>query len=115
MIKNRLIELRKKLGLNQKDFGKRISIVKSGVSNMESGIRNVSDRTIKMICQEFNVNELWLKTGEGDMFEIASSFEDFFGMNYKFLDELDKKIITEYIKLSTDHRAVIKEFIRKMI
>ena len=115
MINKRLIELRKKLGLNQRDFGNRISIVKSGVSNMESGIRNVSDRTIKMICQEFNVNEKWLKTGEGYMFEIASSFEEFFAMNYKFLDEVDKKIITEYMKLSADHRGVIKEFIRKMI
>lgn len=115
MIKDRLIELRKKLGLNQNDFGKRISIVKSGVSNMESGIRNVSDRTIKIICQEFNVNESWLKTGEGYMFEIPNSFEEFFAMNYKFLDEMDRKIITEYIKLSPDHRSVIKEFIRKMI
>ena len=115
MINDRLIELRKELGLNQKDFGKRISIVKSGVSNMENGIRNVSDRTIKMICQEFNVNEEWLRIGEGDMFETASNFEEFFAMNYKHLDELDRKIITEYIKLSPERRSVIKEFIRKMI
>jgi phage repressor protein C with HTH and peptisase S24 domain len=30
--------------------------------------RKVNDRFIKLICAAFNVNELWLKTGEGEMF-----------------------------------------------
>jgi len=114
-MKKRFKELRETLGLTQKDFSEKIKMAQSSYGQLESGIRNINDRTVKLICQEFNVNERWLKTGEGYMFEIAVSFEDFFGMNYKFLDEVDKKIITEYMKLSADHRGVIKEFIRKMI
>ncbi|MFA5714981.1 MAG: helix-turn-helix domain-containing protein [Candidatus Paceibacterota bacterium] len=114
MINKRLAELRKSLGISQEGFGKKISIVKSGISNMENGTRSINDRIIKLICQEFNVDENWLKTGEGDMFKSTSSFEEFFATNLKGLDESDRKIITEYIKLSPDHRKIFKEFIRKM-
>ena len=114
-MKERLSEIRKYLKLNQEDFGKKIELSKPSISALENGTREITERTTKDICREYNVNEIWLKTGKGYMFVIPSSFEEFIAANYKFLDEVDKKIITEYIKLNPDHRSVIKKFIQKMI
>lgn len=49
------------------DFGARIKLGKSAVSNMETGQRGVTDQTILSICREFGVSETWLRYGEGDM------------------------------------------------
>lgn len=62
---NRIKEIRKKLGLSQEEFGKRLRVTKTSISKIEAGINNPSDQTIKLICSEFNVNEEWLCTGAG--------------------------------------------------
>lgn len=62
-MKFRIKQLRNELGLTQEDFGKRIGLSKSGISNIENGTRNISARHIKLICSEFGVSERWLKTG----------------------------------------------------
>ena len=64
-VNNRIKELRLNLGLSQEAFGKQIKIGRSSVSKLESGENNPSDQTISLICKEFNVNEDWLRTGEG--------------------------------------------------
>ncbi|WP_195269928.1 helix-turn-helix transcriptional regulator [Eubacterium sp. 1001713B170207_170306_E7] len=64
----RIFELRKKLKLNQEDFGAKIGLSKSAISSIEKGDRNVNERHITMICSEYNVNETWLRTGIGEMF-----------------------------------------------
>ena len=64
----RLKELRERLGLNQVEFGTRIGVQRSTISNYEQGLRVPIDAVITLICREFNVNETWLRTGDGDMF-----------------------------------------------
>lgn len=49
------------------EFGARIKLGKSAVSNMETGQRGVTDQTILSICREFGVSEEWLRYGEGEM------------------------------------------------
>lgn len=63
----RLKEIRKASGLTMEQFGARLGIGKSSISEIESGRRNPTEQMIKAICREFNVNENWLRTGEGDM------------------------------------------------
>lgn len=43
-----------------------LSLSQNFIAQVESGKKNVSDRTISDICREFNVNEDWLRTGEGE-------------------------------------------------
>ena len=59
--------LRKEIGLNQEQFGKKINVKQSTVGSWESGIRSVLDRPINDICRVFGVNYSWLKNGDGDM------------------------------------------------
>lgn len=68
-IYQRIKELRKDiLDLNQEDFGKAINISRSNEANIETGRINVTDRVITDICKSFNVSELWLRNGEGEIF-----------------------------------------------
>ena len=61
---------------SQKAFGKRIGIGQAAQSALEKGIRNVTNRNVDLICQEFNVNENWLRTGDGPIFQELSRDEE---------------------------------------
>ena len=64
----RLRELRKALNLNQTEFGNRIGVKQSTITGYETGNRIPLDSVIISICREFNVNENWLRSGDGEMF-----------------------------------------------
>lgn len=67
-MQNRIKQVRKALNLNQAEFGERIGVKQSTVTAYECGNRTPLDAVIAMICKTFNVNEAWLRTGEGEMF-----------------------------------------------
>lgn len=73
----RLRKLRKSLDMTQQNFGARISVKGNTVAQWESGRNEPSDSAISLICREFNVNEDWLRTGNGEMFVKDSSDEEF--------------------------------------
>lgn len=68
MIGNRIKELRKFLNLTQAEFGEKIGLKPTAIGQMENGSRNVTERSIILLCEKYNINEKWLRTGEGDMF-----------------------------------------------
>ncbi len=71
----RVREVRKTLGLTLEKFGEKIGMKKNSVSQIENGKNNVTDANVKAICREFNVDYIWLTTGEGEMF--VDSDDDF--------------------------------------
>jgi transcriptional regulator with XRE-family HTH domain len=68
----RLKQIRKTLGLTQVKFAKRIGISTSYVAELELGNRKVNDRTMRLISMEFNIDEHWIRTGEGTMYNEAA-------------------------------------------
>lgn len=109
----RIKQLRKELGLTLEKFGERIGLRKSSLSQIENGVHGVTEQLIKSICREFNANENWLRTGEGEMFvqktlddEIASFIQtiqlekdDSFKKKFiKMLSSLDE---ADWTKLET--------------
>ncbi len=64
----RIKEIRKVMQLNQTEFGERIGVKQGTVAGYENGSRTPLDAVITAICREFNVSEVWLRTGEGEMF-----------------------------------------------
>lgn len=90
----RIIELRKSLNLSQTDFGKQIGISKSSVSDIEIGRISISERTIISICSKFNVNEEWLKSGNGNMFlEYDKKHDEFFSVFQNLKEPLQDFLI----------------------
>lgn len=74
-MEERIKKLRKALGLTQKEFGERIGVKPNTIGTYEIGRNKPIDAVIALICREFNVNETWLRTGEGEMF-VQQSKED---------------------------------------
>lgn len=113
-MKERLKKLRKTLNLKQETFGEKIKLSRSHVSSLENGVREVTDRIISDICREFNVDEHWLRTGEGGenviFVENDSAIIAELANEYK-LDAVDIKIIEHYIKLPDEDRKKIKNYI----
>ena len=73
----RIKSLRKSLSMTQEEFSKRIGLSRNFIAQVEIGTKTPSDRTISDICREFNADEEWLRTGNGEMF-IPKSKEQLF-------------------------------------
>ncbi|MDR1625670.1 MAG: helix-turn-helix domain-containing protein [Spirochaetia bacterium] len=67
-INQRVKRLRKELKLTQSEFSKTIAISSGQLACIETEKRVVNDRTVKLICDSFGVNSVWLKAGEGEKF-----------------------------------------------
>lgn len=65
---HRLKEVRKRLGMNQVDFSKRLGLSQSTLAMLEVGKRSFNDKHVKLVCSTYGVSEHWLRTGEGEMF-----------------------------------------------
>ncbi len=110
----RLKEIRTVLGIKQGDFAKKISTTQGHISDIENGRKELSDRTIKLICLEFNVNENWIRTGQGDMFiqmdrddELAAWVGSILNPNND--NEFMKKFVHMLSKLNLDDWKVLEK------
>lgn len=115
----RFFELREYLKIRQEDIGRRIGVTKSTISLIERGQRNASDRLIRDICREFNVNEEWLRTGNGEMFfegpeedEVAAYVYDILIKEDDEIKQLIVSIMRTYSKLDSKAKYIIKKCIR---
>ena len=90
----RILELRKSLNLSQTDFGEQIGMKPSSISDIENNRVQISDRTIIAICSKFNVNEEWLKFGNGNMFlEYDKKHDEFFSVFQNLKEPLQDFLI----------------------
>jgi len=69
----RIRKLRKSISLTQKIFANRIGVSTSYVAGIESGNKKISKRIVRLISVEFNVDEHWIYTGEGEMYYDKAS------------------------------------------
>lgn len=106
--------LRKKcLDITQEEFATRIKISRSNLGSIEVGRINVTDRVVDDICTEFNVNEEWLRTGQGKMFVQSDSFSLDDYIKDRGYSELELEIAKSYFDLDKDVRAKILEHFKK--
>ena len=85
-------------GIKKTVFADRLNVSQAFVSQLCSGVKQPSDRTIADICREFDVNETWLRTGEGEMFIQKTrnqQITDFLGDLIKEEDGTFKKRLIE--------------------
>lgn len=121
-MKNRIRQLRKELGLNQTDFGNKIGVKQGSVAAYESGARIPLDTVITSICREFNVNEEWLRTGEGEMFQQLTEKEKLMKYTALLLKDTDSAVVSAiqalivtYEQLDDTSKAVLEKIATQYI
>lgn len=78
---SRIKQLRNHLNLSQKEFASKIGLKNSSLCDIEQNRSKVTERNIIAICSIFNVNENWLRTGQGEMFNVLQkNYNEFFSI-----------------------------------
>jgi transcriptional regulator with XRE-family HTH domain len=103
-MKYRLKQLRKALGLTQREFGEKIGMSDVAISYMESGRTAISKQNIHLICLTFGIREKWLENGSGDMLDDEAS-----------LTEYERQILNLYRRLSPLARKMLIEYAEKLL
>lgn len=109
----RLKRLRKELGLTQREFADRIGIKQNTLATYEIGRNEPIDAVISLICLVFDVNETWLRTGEGEIFRELSSDEKlsaFFGdVMHDEKETFKKRLFTRFSELNESEWAILEK------
>lgn len=85
---------------------------------MCSGVKQPSDRTIADICRTFDVNEEWLRTGEGDMFIQKTRDEQlsaFFGDVLSGQPDFRRRFISVLSRLNEDEWKLLEDMAEKLV
>ena len=112
----RIREVRNTLGLTLEKFGDRLGVTKVAISNIEKGNRNLTKQMTKAICREFNVDYMWLTTGDGEMF--IDNDDDFIERIDRIMageDEARKNLFKFMLELSDDDIAALDRLMKKAI
>lgn len=114
----RVKAVRKSLGLTLEKFGDKIGLKKNSVSQIENGRNDLTEANTKAICREFNVNEVWLRTGEGgddNMFTKVSE-DDRFSLNLGKLSQSDnefaKNMLNAIAEADPEKLKIIEDFMK---
>lgn len=74
-IRDRIAKVRESSEKSQEEFGAILGVTNSTISLLERKKRDPSDRLLRDICREFNINENWLRTGEGEMYNQMDALD----------------------------------------
>ena len=114
----RIKQLRSRLGMTQQEFADKLGIKRGTLANYEIGRNEPIDAIISLICREFEVNEVWLRTGEGgdeNMFAKLDE-DDRFSINLGKLstteNQLAKNMLNAIAESSPERLKHIEEFMK---
>lgn len=113
---DRIKELRKALGLSQDEFGRRLGVTRGAVTNIELNKVEPKPLFVDLICREFNVNELWLREGIGEMFQERTRSEElaaFFG-DVQAESGFKEAFLTVLARLGPEEWALIERKAREL-
>jgi transcriptional regulator with XRE-family HTH domain len=84
-VNDRLKKARKALNLSQKQFATGIFLKGSGyIGDIEIYKHEVNERIIELVSSIYGVNKIWLRTGNGKMFEGTKLDKQLHEMNFLF-------------------------------
>lgn len=106
-MQTRLKAARKALKMTQANFAKEFGMSQSGYAAIEIGDRPINDRLVKAVCTTFSINETWLRTGEGSMFNKDEK-NILYELSLQFhLSSEQLSLIEAFISLPPDDRDVL--------
>lgn len=116
-MRDRIRYLRKQLDLTQQEFAERIGVKRNTIATYETGRNEPIDAVVSLICREFNVDENWLRTGDGEMFVKKTEEEEIADLVYDLLNPKDDAfleavldLMQTYKDLTPASKKIIQEF-----
>ena len=94
----RIKDVRKTLLLSQAEFGNCIGLSRDTIANIELSRIEVKDIYIKSICNEFNVNEEWLRSGTGEMFKQRTRNQEILAFANDVMEDVDNSFKKRFIR-----------------
>jgi transcriptional regulator with XRE-family HTH domain len=114
----RIKELRKALGLSQDEFGAKLGVTRGAITNIELNKTEPKPLFIDLICNTFNVNPEWIRTGEGNMLEEKTRNEAIADFMVDLLKEEETSYKRRFIEmlsaLSAEEWELLEKMARKM-
>jgi len=104
-INERIKQVRTVLDVSQREFSRQIFISQSSYGEIETGVRNVNERVIQLICSQYNVNKEWLKNGNGEIFNIEKP-----DIRLEHLIEIYKKLDTSLQNYLVDQSELLLKY-----
>ena len=120
-IGERIEILRKDLSMSRRVFGERLGVSESVIVNIEYDRLKRPDQKeslYKLICKEFNVNEEWLRTGNGEMFIQLTRDQlitDFAADLIMENDTFKKRLVEALAKLDESEWEVLEKLAESLI
>lgn len=113
-INERVRFIRKDLNMTQVEFANTLGIKQNTISYIEKNGNPINERNCKLICKTFNIDYFWLIDGIGEPYiGVPDLILDEAVEKYN-LDDTDKKLIEEYMKLEPAVRDVIKTYLKSV-
>lgn len=120
-IAERIIELCEiKTEGNMSEFARSIDVSPAYISKLKNDPSRVpADRTLRDICDKYNVNPKWLREGSGDRF--LPSRESEAELLDRFMEELDNPmrdtimaVVKTYMELDDKDKEVLKNYAKSL-
>ena len=115
----RVRELRKELQLTLEKFGKPLGVGKTAISKIENGDRGLTDQMILAICREYNVDENWLRTGEGEMFKKLNRQQELAQLTATLFkeeeDSFKSRLIMALAQLNEEEWELLEKISNKIV
>lgn len=111
-ISERIAKVIEQTGMTKTAFAEKLNITQAYVSKISIGNKVPSDRTIMDICREFDVNEYWLRTGEGEMFIQKSRSDEiaaFVGDILRDESDFRQKFISVLARMTMDEWRLLEK------
>lgn len=110
-IGERIKKVRQTKKLTQQELADKMGVKRNTIAIYETNRSTPSTAVIALICRTFQVNETWLRTGEGEMFLPQS--EELI-LDNPSLDVFDKVLIRAYIDAPQELRAYMKKLVKNL-
>lgn len=112
----RIKEIRKTLNLTLEKFGEKIGVTKTAISRIEKGERGCTEQMTKAVCREFNVDYIWLTTGDGEMF--VENDDDVVEMIDRIMvgeNEFHKNLFKTFARLDESELLALESIMKKVM
>ena len=115
----RIKNLRKALGLTQQEFADRIGTTRNNIAGYETGRREPSAAAINLIIAKLNVNEAWLRVGEGEMFVQQSSENELADAVERLITgesaEFKRRLVSALSTLKEEHWLLLEQKFKEIV